>query len=104
MKILWSDFAKNELKKVFKFYQFYANIEIAKKISNKIIVTTKQLEKYPTISQIEESVNHINKFRCLVENHFKIVEYIDYDIKKIYIVDIFDTRQNPEKMYRNILI
>lgn len=47
--------------------------------------------------QIEPAMEHRGQgHRRLIEGHFKIIYRVEDDV--VYVTDIFDTRQDPEKM------
>lgn len=103
MKIEWTDFAKNEIREIFQYYKLFTTDLIAKKIVKNITISAKKLIINPELGQIEEYLTHIETFRYIVESHFKIIYFIDHEQNKIFIIDIFDTRQNETKLTRNIL-
>ncbi|MGF7141167.1 type II toxin-antitoxin system RelE/ParE family toxin [Roseimarinus sediminis] len=51
LKIFWTDFAKNELKKIFDFYKGEASLRVATKLASGIVQEALKLEKHPTIGQ-----------------------------------------------------
>ena len=53
--------------------------------------------------QIEELlIDRKSVYRYIVCGNFKIIYSIDKELKLIKIADVFDTRQNPIKIKRNI--
>jgi plasmid stabilization system protein ParE len=76
-----------------------AGDKVASKIRKSIFNATKPLIKQPLIGQIEENLIELKQeHRYLVEGNYKIIyRIINNDV---YITDVFDTRQNPEKMKR----
>jgi plasmid stabilization system protein ParE len=97
MKIIWSDFASKMLREVVVYYKENVNPAIAKKIRNDIFKATIQLEKYPQMGQVELNLIRQNEeHRYLVEGNYKIIYK---QVKEgILITDIFDTRQDPQKI------
>jgi hypothetical protein len=54
------------------------------------------------IGQIEELlIDREQSFRYLVHKNYKIIYWINLIKNRIEIVDVFDTRQNPEKIKDN---
>ena len=103
MQIKWTNFAISELKNIFLYYRMFADEKTAEKIKKSIITATKSLLKQPFIGNLEENLIELKQgHRYLVEGNYKII-YITID-KVIYITDIFDCRQNPTKMKRNLTI
>ena len=76
-----------------------ANDKVADKIRKSIFDATRPLTKEPLIGQIEENLLDLKQgHRYLVEGNYKIIyRLVGNDI---YITDIFDCRQNPQKIKR----
>ncbi|MCC5917436.1 MAG: type II toxin-antitoxin system RelE/ParE family toxin [Cryomorphaceae bacterium] len=53
LKIYWTDFAKSELKKIFKHLKENASLRIAKKENKKIVQSTLRLSYQHEIGQLE---------------------------------------------------
>ncbi len=103
LKVYWTDFAKNELKKIFNFYKDEASIRVASKLTTEIVLEALKLEKQSSIGQIEELLKHRDQlFRYLVYKNYKIIYWTNKNKSRIEIIDIFDTRQNPIKISRSI--
>jgi len=101
LKIYWTDFAKSELQKIFKYYIIRAGKRITNRLIEGIIQETDQLGDQPLIGQIEDLLSHRTEgFRYLVHRNYKIVYWYNKEKNQIEIVDVFDTRQNPTKMNR----
>jgi len=101
LKIYWTEFSKNELKKIYEYYRDNVNSRVAKKIINGIYNETLKLIKQPEIGQIEELLKTRKQgFRYLVFKNHKIIYWINIKENRVEINDIFDTRQNPIKMSR----
>ncbi|MBU3928000.1 MAG: type II toxin-antitoxin system RelE/ParE family toxin [Bacteroidetes bacterium] len=97
MKIIWSEFASEMLKETYLYHKEVAGIRITKRLKSKIFSSTKQLKQYPDSGQIEPTLEALSEgHRYLVSGHYKVV------YKKvsegILITDIFDTRQDPNKI------
>jgi plasmid stabilization system protein ParE len=96
-KILWTEFAINQLEQVFDYYKYKASIKVAKKIAQQIVDITIHLETNPLIGPKEPLLeNRKNEYRYLVEGNYKIIYFIEENYIKI--ISIFDCRQNPIKM------
>ncbi len=97
MKIIWTDFAIDNLKDIFNYYSIKASKKVAHKIRKEIFASTKQLIKNPESGQIESYLEKLNEnHRYLVSGNYKIIYKLSEN--QIIIADIFDTRQNPSKM------
>lgn len=101
LKIYWTDFSKSELHQIFDYYRQKAGTRVAIKLVEGIIYETLILSEQPLIGQIEELLtDRTEGFRFLVHKNYKIIYWINRDMNRIEIADIFDTRQNPLKMKR----
>lgn len=99
LEVFWSDFAKNKLEEIFDYYKLKASLKVANKIVNGIVSQTIGLNKTPRIGQVEEIIKDDEReFRSLVYTNYKIVYYINLSTNQIIIINVFDTRQNPEKL------
>ena len=97
MKIVWTDFAINNLRSIFDYYSIKANKKVAHKIRTQILSSTKQLINNPESGPLEIKLESLKQnHRYLVCGNFKIIYKIDNS--QIVINDVFDTRQNPIKM------
>ncbi|GHS97464.1 hypothetical protein FACS189421_04320 [Bacteroidia bacterium] len=101
MNIIWTEFARLELKHIYDYYKWKVGISLAKKIKAQIFECTKQLEIFPKAGTIEENLLDLGEFRYLVKNNYKIIYTTKEDM--IYITDVFDCRRNPETMKDNVL-
>lgn len=96
-QIIWTNLAISELKSIFLYYRMVANETTADKIRKSIFNATKPLAKQPFIGQIEENLVELKQeHRYLVEGNYKIIYLVI--INDVYVTDIFDCRQNPQKM------
>lgn len=99
-KIIWSDFAIENLKDIFDYYKIKASKKIAEKIRRQILASTKQLTQNPESGQIESYLEKLKQnHRYLLSGNYKIIYRIEKD--QIFINDVFDVRQNPNKMADN---
>ena len=74
-----------------------ASLSTAHRILNDIVDRFDQLVLYPRSGNVEPHLIHLGqRHRYLVEGNYKIIYTIRG--KTIYITDIFDTRQDPDKM------
>jgi plasmid stabilization system protein ParE len=97
MQVEITEFAKTELQNIYKYYLSVASKEVAEKIINRIIDEIEYLGKTPNIGSKELLLAHLDHdYKYIVCGNYKIIFYKSKTI--IYITDIFDCRQNPEKM------
>jgi plasmid stabilization system protein ParE len=51
------------------------------------------------MGQIEFLLQHRpQQFRYLVSGNYKVIYYVNEETQKIIIVNVFDARQNPDKL------
>ena len=97
MKIIWTDFAIDNLRSIFNYYSIKANKKVAHKIRKQILNSTKQLISNPKSGQKELNLEKLKQnHRYLVCGNYKVI--YKFEEEQIIINDIFDTRQNPIKM------
>lgn len=73
------------------------SIIIAGKIRDNILAGAGQLEKHSHLGQIEDLLKDMEGVhRYIVKDNYKIIYKIQSH--KIYITDVFDTRQDPDKI------
>ncbi|AXG71124.1 ParE toxin of type II toxin-antitoxin system, parDE [Kordia sp. SMS9] len=97
MKIIWTDFAIENLKDIFDYFSNKVSNETAHKIRKQILNSTNQLINNPKSGQLEFNLQKLKQnHRYVVSGNYKII-YRIY-AHQIIISDVFDTRQNPTKM------
>ena len=102
LDIFWTDFAKNELRRIFDYHKEKASIRVARKLVDGIYSATHRLKSKPEMGQKEELLlDRPRKFRYLVHQNYKIIYWINSENQRLEITDVFDTRQNPVKIQRN---
>jgi plasmid stabilization system protein ParE len=98
-KILWTDFAIDQLKDIFDYHLVKASSNIAQRLIQKIIDATIILEKNPKAGRKEDLLaNRPQDFRFLIIKNYKVIYWIDYKFNIINVSMVFDTRQDPEKI------
>lgn len=99
LEVYWLELAENKLEDIYSYYSVKAGKRIAKKLVNGIVNSTIGIEKQPEVGQVEACLNHREQeFRYLVFKNYKIVYWVNYDFKRIEIANVFDTRQDPDKI------
>jgi len=98
-KILWTDFAINQLKDIFDYHLIKASPNIAQRHVQKIIDTTIILENNPKSGRKEDLLaDRHQDFRFVIVKTYKIIYWIDYEFNIVNIATVSDTRQNPKKI------
>lgn len=92
--------ALKDLQKIRGFNDVLYGVPKSKEIINTIFKTIEILEipdfDFTEIGSIDEDFKHLKyEYRKLLENHYKIT--YRKNKSKIYVVRVFDTRQNPNK-------
>ncbi|MCL2651532.1 MAG: type II toxin-antitoxin system RelE/ParE family toxin [Candidatus Azobacteroides sp.] len=102
MKVLWTAFAQTQLEDIYDYIQTQ-NPCAAAEIYNDILDEAAMLAHFPRIATIEPYLSEFpEEYRSLmVRRNYKVVYYIDRETT-VYIVAVFDCRQNPEKL-KNIV-
>ncbi|MDW8850875.1 type II toxin-antitoxin system RelE/ParE family toxin [Flavobacterium sp. MMLR14_040] len=101
LKVVWSEFAENEIDKIYNYYLQKAGLKVAKKIIKEIISEPNKLINNTFSTQVEDLLlDRENKYLYLTCNNYKIIYCIDDEKKLIKISDVFDTRQNPSIIKR----
>jgi len=99
LEVYWTQFAQEKLDEIFNYYVKTASENVARDLITGIIDKTINLGKNPKIGQKEELLLHRpEEFRYLVYKNYKIIYWINTIKNRIDVVNVFDTRQNPEKI------
>jgi len=98
MRVLWTVFAESQLNGIYDYIQS-KNSYTAADIYNDILDETAMLEYFPRMAAKEPLLSEFpEEYRSLVVcRNYKVVYYIDCETT-IYVVAIFDCRQNPEEL------
>ena len=79
-KILWTDFAINQLKDIFDYHLVKASTTVAQKLVQKIIDATIILENNPKSGRKEDLLaDRSQEFRFIVVKNYKIIYWIDFE-------------------------
>jgi plasmid stabilization system protein ParE len=90
LKIKWTEKSLAALQNVYNFYA-EKSVEAANRVVDDIIATAESIT-FPEQYQQDEV---LPQFRRMIVRHYKIVYQVEDNI--IYIMNVFDTRQNPLK-------
>lgn len=101
ISILFTNRAKEDLKRIEIFntalYGKQTSNKIIKSIFNRISILESSESNFTEIGSIDTSFPHLKRtYRKLIEEQYKITYRVSKD-SIIYIVRIFDMRQNPIK-------
>lgn len=97
MKLVFTEQALISLEEALSFIAPEVPYEKLLEIRNRILDTADTLLLQPLKGQKEPFLEHLElDHRRLIEGHYKIIYRIVGEY--IYITDIFDSRQDPDKM------
>jgi len=98
MKVLWTTFAESQLDGIYDYMQSKSQY-IATEIYNEILDESAMLAFFPYMAPIEPLLSEFKEeYRSLiVRRNYKVVYFIDSETI-IYVVAVFDCRQNPEEL------
>ena len=98
MKVLWTKFAESQLDCIHDYIQTQ-NPHAAISIYNDILDASAMLAYFPQMASIEPLLSEFSEeYRSLVvHRNYKVVYYVDNETT-IYVVAVFDCRQNPETL------
>ena len=99
LTVYWTQFAENKLEDVFAYYSQTASLRIASHLVDGIVARSIELEKNPLIGQKEIHLSdRLQEFRYLVYKNYKLIYRVNLEKKRIEILNLFDCRQDPEKI------
>lgn len=99
LELFWSEFAKSKLATIYQYYKLKAGKKVALKIISGIVDRTNDLNKNPEIGRVEDALDdEERKFRYLVHSNYKIIYYINIHTNRVVIANVFDTRQDPDRI------
>jgi toxin ParE1/3/4 len=97
MKVIWAESARIQIENIFQYYKENVNTETSRKVVERIIDRTIQLELFAESGTIEPLLKSRKfKYRYLVEGNYKIIYRIEKNY--VFVVNVFDCRQNPVKI------
>lgn len=97
----WTEFAIKELDKIFNYYSTKTSKKVARKIVKDIVQETLLLPKFPEMGSNEEFLAEKKiEYKYLVYKNYKVIYFNNLQKKRIDIVDVFATSQNPIKIKR----
>lgn len=98
MKVQFTATARRRLQQIRDYHIAKGNAKKGRKITRTILKQSKLLENTPYLGQEEEYLKEMNQGHryLLVERLYKLIYLVIKPI--VYITDVFDTRQNPDKM------
>jgi plasmid stabilization system protein ParE len=100
-EIRWSNYADSQLDRIYGFLKDSTSERVAKRYISKILKKPNSLSDNPFLGAKEPDLAELsNNYRYLVWKHYKIIYRVDSKNEIIRVLDVFDTRQHPNKLLR----
>jgi toxin ParE1/3/4 len=97
MKVLITDFAKQQLADIYEYYKLEGYGNFGRKVRKDVINKALSLREFPNMGSIEAHLTILELgHRYIVVGNYKIIYRVAIDC--IYVTDIFDTRRDPDLM------
>ena len=97
MTVLYTAWAKQQLREIYTFYKEVGNSKKGRKIRVAVNKKVLQPKDFPLLGREEELLSYLGQgHRYLVEGQYKIIYRIIEST--VYVTDIFDTRRNPNQI------
>tara|TARA_R110002051_G_scaffold89242_1_gene157364 strand:- start:244 stop:543 length:300 start_codon:yes stop_codon:yes gene_type:complete len=97
-QIITSKTAKNKLEKLFYYLTTHWNLEVKSNFVKKLDKSIEAIKLHP--ESFPESYEKKGLHRCVITKQTTL--FYRFTSKKIIIVTIFDTRQNPNKLNKDL--
>jgi plasmid stabilization system protein ParE len=99
MEVVWSKKAVSRIKEIWDYYKTKSK-NAALMLVNDIDVAGNSLSKFPLMAAIEPSLSEMTKtYRALVvRNNYKIIYFINERNNTVYIVTVWDCRQDNQRL------
>jgi plasmid stabilization system protein ParE len=97
-KLVLSKRASGKLDKLLEYLETEWSIRIKNNFIKKLDRSLQILKEKPESSPKSDRVNGL--YKCVVTKQTTV--YYKFDSKKLYIVTIFDTRQDPKRLNKEI--
>lgn len=103
MDVIWSKRATSRTKEIWDYYKSKSK-KAALLLVNDIEEAGKLLGEFPQMAPIEPSLSEMTiTYRALVvRNNYKIIYFIDEKINTIYIVTVWDCRQDNKRLKEEV--
>lgn len=102
MRILWTTKANLRLTNILTYCFTEFGTTVALQFKEGIDNGMRLLSCHPYIGKIEDLYYESHKVRSLLEGYYKILYYVDDTKEIIYILSLFDCRQDPSRMEEEV--
>ena len=100
MKVFLSELAESKLLKLSEYLIENWSLKTRDKFISKLTEKIKQISIHP--DSCPKSSEFDNLYKCVVTKQTTFYYRINSDKREIEIITIFDTRQNPDKLKKDI--
>ena len=100
MKVFLSELAENKLLKLNDFLLENWNLKVRNDFIKKLTSKINQISEHP--ESCPQSSEFKSLFKCVVAKQTTFYYRINLGRKEIEIITVFDTRQNPDKLEKDI--
>ena len=100
MKVFLSELAENKLLKLNDFLLENWDLKVRNDFINKLSSKINQILEQP--ESCTQSSEFKRLYKCVVTKQTTFYYRINFDKKEIEIITVFDTRQNPDKLEKDI--
>ena len=100
MKVFLSELAENKLLKLNDFLLENWNLKVRNDFIKKLTSKIEQISEYP--ESCPQSFEFKGLFKCIVTKQTTFYYRINFVRQEIEIITVFDTRQNPDKLEKDI--
>ena len=100
MKVFLSELAENKLLKLNDFLLENWNLKVRNDFINKLTSKIEQISEQP--ESCPQSSEFKGLYKCVVTKQTTFYYRINFDKKEIEVITVFDTRQNPDKLKKDI--
>lgn len=100
MKVFLSELAESKLLKLSEYLLENWNLKTRDKFISKLSEKIEQISQQP--SSCPTSSKFDNLYKCVVTKQTTFYYRVNWDKKEIEIIAIFDTRQHPDKLKKDI--
>ena len=99
MEVIWTRFATNSLFEILNFVKNQAGPSVSLKTKKQIFRATRNIPNFPLSGKLEPVLIETGiDYRFKICGKYKIIYRIEGKI--VYIIDVFDCRQSPEKLIK----
>lgn len=100
MKVFLSDLAASKLLKLSEYLLENWNLKTRDKFIDKLSEKIKQISTHP--QSCPESSEIKGLYKCVVTKQTTFYDRISFELKEIEIITIFDTRQSPDQLKKDV--